>query len=166
MWLVGILLLGVAAMLGAVTLLATVVAYRARGMTLMRLPFFVWSQVVSALLLLLAFPRCRRGRLPVDGPRGGHQLFPPDGARRGQHAPGRVGRRQSAALATLLLVPRASRVYVLVLPAMGIVAEVITAHARRPLWRYGLMVGAVVVLGAWSMVVWAHHMLLTGMTRR
>ena len=54
-------------------------------------------------------------------------------------------------------------VYVLVLPAMGIVAEVITAHARRPLWRYGLMVAAVVALGGWSMVVWAHHMFLTGM---
>ena len=54
-------------------------------------------------------------------------------------------------------------VYVLILPAMGIVAEVLTAHARRNLWRYGLMVGAVAALGAWSMVVWAHHMLLTGM---
>ena len=55
-WLVGIFLLGVSAMLGAVNLLATVVAYRARGLTLLRMPFFVWAQVVTALLLLLAFP--------------------------------------------------------------------------------------------------------------
>ena len=54
-------------------------------------------------------------------------------------------------------------VYVLILPAMGIVAEVITANARRPLWGYGLMVGAVLFMGGMSMVVWAHHMFLTGM---
>ena len=51
----------------------------------------------------------------------------------------------------------------LVLPAMGIVAEVITANTRRPLWGYGLMVSAVLFMGVMSMVVWAHHMFLTGM---
>ena len=54
-------------------------------------------------------------------------------------------------------------VYVLILPAMGIVAEVITVNARRPLWGYGLMVSAVLFMGGMSMVVWAHHMFLSGM---
>ena len=54
-------------------------------------------------------------------------------------------------------------VYVLILPAMGIVAEVITTNARRPLWGYGLMVSAVLFMGGMSMIVWAHHMFLTGM---
>jgi heme/copper-type cytochrome/quinol oxidase subunit 1 len=54
-------------------------------------------------------------------------------------------------------------VYVLILPAMGLVAEVITRNARRPLWGYGLMVAAVLFMGGMSMVVWAHHMFLTGM---
>jgi heme/copper-type cytochrome/quinol oxidase subunit 1 len=54
-------------------------------------------------------------------------------------------------------------VYVLILPAMGIVAEVITTNARRPLWGYGLMVSSVLFMGGMSLIVWAHHMFLTGM---
>ena len=77
-------------MLGAVTLLATVVAHRARGMTLLRLPFFVWSQAVTALLLLLAFPALQAAAVFQLMDRVvGTQLLPADGPGREQHAAGR-----------------------------------------------------------------------------
>lgn len=163
-WLVGVLLLGVSSMLGAINIVATVVAYRARGMTLMRLPFFVWSQGVTALLLLLAFPALQAAAVfQLMDRLLGTSIFLPTGLAVSNTPLAVSGGGNPLLWQHLFWFLAHPEVYVLVLPAMGIVAEVITAHARRSLWRYGLMVGAVVALGAWSMVVWAHHMLLTGM---
>lgn len=163
-WLVGVFLLGISSMLSAITLVATVVACRARGLTLMRLPFFVWAQVVTALLLILAFPALQAAALMQFLDRvAGSSLFLPSGLAV-SNVPLRVSGGGNPLLWQHLFWFLAHpEVYVLILPAMGIVAEVLTAHARRTLWRYRLMVVAVVALGAWSMVVWAHHMLLTGM---
>lgn len=164
-WLVGILLLGVSSMLGAVSLVATVVAYRAPGLTLMRLPFFVWSQVMTALLLLLAFPALQAAAVFQLMDRVvGTSFFLPSGLAVSNTPLAVSGGGNPLLWQHLFWFLAHPEVYVLILPAMGIVAEVITAHARRTLWRYGLMVGAVVALGAWSMLVWAHHMLLTGMS--
>jgi cytochrome c oxidase subunit 1 len=163
-WLVGIFLLGVSSMLGAVNLLATVVAYRAPGLTLLRLPFFVWTQVVTALLLLLAFPALQAAAVFQWMDRVvGTSFFLPSGLAVSNVPLQVAGGGNPLLWQHLFWFLAHPEVYVLVLPAMGIVAEVITSHARRSLWRYGLMVGAVTALGAWSMVVWAHHMFLTGM---
>ncbi len=164
-WLVGIVLLGVSSMLGAMNIVATVVAYRARGLTLLRLPFFVWSQAVTALLLLLAFPALQAAAVfQLMDRLLGSSVFLPSGLAVSNVPLAVSGGGNPLLWQHLFWFLAHPEVYVLVLPAIGIVAEVITAHARRPLWRYGLMVGAVVTLGAWSMIVWAHHMLLTGMS--
>ncbi len=164
-WLVGILMLGVSSMLGAISLLATIVAYRAPGLTLMRLPFFVWSQAMTALLLLLAFPALQAAAVFQLMDRvAGTSFFLPSGLAVSNTPLAVSGGGNPLLWQHLFWFLAHPEVYVLILPAMGVVAEVITAHARRTLWRYGLMVGAVVALGAWSMVVWAHHMLLTGMS--
>lgn len=164
-WLIGILMLGVSSMLGAISLLATVVAYRAPGLTLIRLPFFVWSQVMTALLLLLAFPALQGAAVFQLMDRvAGTSFFLPSGLAVSNTPLAVSGGGNPLLWQHLFWFLAHPEVYVLILPAMGVVAEVITAHARRALWRYGLMVGAVVALGAWSMVVWAHHMLLTGMS--
>jgi cytochrome c oxidase subunit 1 len=163
-WLVGIFLVGVSSMIGAVNLLATVVAYRAPGLTLLRLPFFVWAQGVTALLLLLAFPALQAAAVFQWMDRVvGTSFFLPSGLAVSNVPLDVAGGGNPLLWQHLFWFLAHPEVYVLVLPAMGIVAEVITAHARRPLWRYGLMVSAVAALGGWSMVVWAHHMFLTGM---
>jgi len=163
-WLVGVLTLGASAMLGAVSLVATVVAYRAPGLTLMRLPFFVWSQAVTAVLLLLSFPPLQAAAIfQLMDRAAGTSFFLPSGLAVSNVPLEVSGGGNPLLWQHLFWFLAHPEVYVLVLPAMGIVAEVLTAHARRNLWRYGLMVGAVVGLGAWSMVVWAHHMYLTGM---
>ncbi len=163
-WLAGVFLLGVSSMLSAMTLIATVVAHRAPGLWLRRLPFFVWAQVVTALLLLLAFPALQAAAVFQLMDRvAGTSVFLPSGLAVSNVPLTVSGGGNPLLWQHLFWFLAHPEVYVLVLPAMGIVAEVLTAHARRNLWRYGLMVNAIAALGGWSMVVWAHHMLLTGM---
>lgn len=164
-WLVGILLVGVSAGLGAITMIATIVQCRAPGVTLARLPFFVWAQLVTALLLLLAFPALKAAAVFQLMDRvAGSSFFLPSGLVIGgialQDYSGGGNPLLWQHLFWFLAHPE---VYVLVLPAMGIVAEVIVANTGRPLWGYGLMVAAILFLGGMSMLVWAHHMFLTGM---
>ena len=164
-WLVGIILLGLSSTLGAINMLATIVQGRAPGMTWLRLPFFVWSQLVTALLLLLAFPALQAAAVFQLMDRvAGTSFFMPSGlVIGGVPLEGVVGGGNPLLWQHLFWFLAHPEVYVLILPAMGIVAEVITVNARRPLWGYGLMVGAVLFMGGMSMVVWAHHMFLSGM---
>ena len=164
-WLVGIFLIGLSSSLGAITMIATVVQGRAPGMTWMKLPFFVWSQLVTALLLLLAFPALQAAAIFQLMDRvAGTSFFLPTGLVIGG-APllGPTGGGNPLLWQHLFWFLAHPEVYVLILPAMGIVAEVITVNARRPLWGYGMMVASVLFMGGMSMVVWAHHMFLSGM---
>jgi cytochrome c oxidase subunit 1 len=164
-WLTGIFLLGVSSALNALNVLVTVVQCRAPGMTWGTLSFFVWSQLVTALLLLLAFPALQAAAIFQLMDRvAGTSFFLPSGLMvGGVPLQGISGGGNALMWQHLFWFLGHPEVYVLILPAMGIVAEVITTYARRPLWGYGLMVAAVLFMGGMSMVVWAHHMFLTGM---
>jgi len=164
-WLVGIFLLGVSSALNALNMIVTIVQCRAPGVTLARMPFFVWSQLVTALLLLLAFPALQAASiLQLMDRTVGTSFFLPSGLMiGGVPLQGIAGGGNPLLWQHLFWFLGHPEVYVLILPAMGIVAEVITRNARRPLWGHGLMVSAVLFMGGMSMVVWAHHMFLTGM---
>jgi cytochrome c oxidase subunit 1 len=164
-WLIGIFLIGVSSMLNAINVIVTVVHHRQPGLTLARLPFFVWSQLISALLLLLAFPALQAAAiLQLMDRTVGTSFFLPSGlVVGGVPLTGISGGGNPLLWQHLFWFLGHPEVYVLILPAMGIVAEVITANARRPLWGYGLMVASVLFMGGMSMIVWAHHMFLTGM---
>ena len=165
-WLIGIFVLGVSSALNAINVLVTVVQCRAPGVTWTNLPFFVWSQVVTALLLLLAFPALQAAAIfQLMDRLADTSFFLPTGlVVGGVPLQGISGGGNPLLWQHLFWFLGHPEVYVLILPAMGIVAEVITANARRPLWGYGLMVAAVLFMGGMSMVVWAHHMFLTGMS--
>jgi cytochrome c oxidase subunit 1 len=164
-WLAGILLIGLSSTLGAINMLVTIVQGRAPGMTWMKLPFFVWSQLVTALLLLLAFPALQAAAVfQLMDRLAGTSFFMPAGlVVGGVPLQGVMGGGNPLLWQHLFWFLAHPEVYVLILPAMGIVAEVITVNARRPLWGYGLMVSAVLFMAGMSMVVWAHHMFLSGM---
>ena len=164
-WLVGIFVIGVSSALNAINMIVTIVRCRASGVTLARMPFFVWSQLITALLLLLAFPALQAAAIFQLMDRvAGTSFFVPSGlVVGGVPLQGVSGGGNPLLWQHLFWFLGHPEVYVLILPAMGIVAEVITANARRPLWGYGLMVSAVLFMGGMSMVVWAHHMFLTGM---
>jgi cytochrome c oxidase subunit I len=165
-WLGGMLLLIFSALLGAVNFITTIVQLRAPGLTWFRLPFFVWAQFITAFLLLLAFPALQAAAVLQAMDRlAGTSFFLPSGlVISGQPLDAVVAGGGNALLWQHLFWFLAHpEVYVLVLPALGIIAEVIANNTRKPLWGYRLMVYSIFVLGFLSFVVWAHHMYLTGM---
>lgn len=164
-WLVGILLLGVSATLNSINVITTVVQLRAPGMTLMRMPFFVWAQLVAALLLLLAFPSLQAAAmLQLMDRLAGTSFFLPSGLMvSGAVVTSVSGGGNPLLWQHLFWFLGHPEVYVLILPAIGIVAEILAANTRRPLWGYRAMVAATLAVGVLSMAVWAHHMFLTGM---
>jgi cytochrome c oxidase subunit 1 len=164
LWLVGMLLLIFSSLLGALNFITTIIQLRAPGMTWFRLPFFVWAQFITAFLLLLAFPALQAAAILQGMDRVvGTSFFLPSGLAVSGQALDVAGGGNALLWQHLFWFLAHPEVYVLVLPAMGIVSEIITNNTRKPLWGYRLMVYSLFVLGFLSFVVWAHHMFLTGM---
>jgi len=163
-WLFGMVLLITSSLLGSVNFIVTIVQLRTTGMSLMRLPFFVWSQFVTSFLLLLAFPPLEAaGVLQLMDRLAGTSFFLPAGlVVSGQQLAGSGG-GSPLLWQHLFWFLAHPEVYVLILPALGIVAEVIANNTRKPLWGYKSLVYAAIFLGFMSFIVWAHHMFLTGM---
>jgi cytochrome c oxidase subunit 1 len=163
-WLFGMLLVITSSLLGSINIMVTILQLRAPGLTLMRLPFFIWAQLVTSFLLLLAFPPLEGAAfLQLMDRLAGTSFFLPTGlVVSGQSLP--VSGGGSPILWQHLFWFLAHpEVYVLILPALGIVAEVIANATRKPLWGYRAMVGSALWMGGMSFIVWAHHMFLTGM---
>jgi len=164
-WLLAMVFLITSSLLGSVNFITTIINLRARGMSWMRMPFFVWAMLVVAFLLLLAFPPLEVAALMQLSDRlFGSSFFLPSGlvAQDGSHFD-ISGGGSPLLYQHLFWFLGHPEVYVLLLPAIAIVAEVIPANTRRPLWGYKSMVYSVLVLGFLSFIVWAHHMYLTGM---
>jgi len=163
-WLVGMLLLIFSSLLGAINFIATIIQLRAPGMTWFRLPFFVWAQFITAFLLLLAFPALQAAAVLQGMDRLAHtSFFLPSGLVVTGQPVDVAGGGNALLWQHLFWFLGHPEVYVLILPAMGIIAEVIANNTRKPLWGYRLMVYSIFVLGFLSFIVWAHHMFLTGM---
>ncbi|MBA2743093.1 MAG: cbb3-type cytochrome c oxidase subunit I, partial [Chthoniobacterales bacterium] len=164
LWLVGFILLITSSLLGAVNFITTIIQLRAKGLTWMRLPFFVWAQLVTAFLLLLAFPPLEAAVVMQLMDRiGATSFFMPTGLVVNGAAVAISGGGSPILWQHLFWFLGHPEVYVLILPGMGIVAEIIANNTRKPLWGYKSLVFATLVLGFLSFVVWAHHMWLTGM---
>src|SRR5437867_1591013 len=164
-WIIGMVLLITSSLLGAVNFIATIIQLRAPGMTWMRLPFFVWAQFVTAFILLLAFPPLEAaGVMQLMDNLFGTSFFLPSGLMMGGSTPIQVSGGGSPLLwQHLFWFLGHPEVYVLILPGMGIVAEIITNNTRKPIWGYKSLVYSVLTIGFLSFIVWAHHMYLTGM---
>jgi cytochrome c oxidase subunit 1 len=164
MWLFGMVLLITSSLLGSVNFIATIVQLRAPGMTWMRMPFFCWAQLVTAFLLLLAFPPLEAaGVMQLMDRLAGTSFFLPSGLNVNGQVLGVSGGGSPLLWQHLFWFLAHPEVYVLILPGIGIIAEVVANNTRKPLWGYKTMVFAIFVLGFLSFVVWAHHMYLTGM---
>jgi len=163
-WLIGMVFLITSSLLGSVNFIVTIVQLRAEGLTFMRLPFFVWAQFVTAFLLLLAFPPLEAaGVLQLMDRLAGTSFFLPSGLVVSGVPLDVSGGGSPLLWQHLFWFLAHPEVYVLILPAMGIVGEVIANNTRKPLWGYKSLVYAVIFLGFMSFIVWAHHMFLTGM---
>ena len=163
-WIIGMVCLISSSLLGAVNFIATVIQLRAPGMTWMRLPFFVWAQFVTAFLLLLAFPPLEAAAVLQLMDKVAHtSFFLPTGLAVGGQLAHVSGGGSPLLWQHLFWFLAHPEVYVLILPAMGIVAEIIANNSRKPLWGYKSLVYSVLTIGFLSFIVWAHHMYLTGM---
>ena len=166
-WLVGMVLLITSSLLGAVNFIATIIQLRAPGMTWMRLPWFVWAQFVTAFILLLAFPPLEAaGVLQLMDNVAHTSFFLPTGLAVGGQLADRSGGGSPLLWQHLFWFLGHPEVYVLILPAMGIVVEVIANNTRKPIWGYKSLVYSVLFVGFMSFLVWAHHMFLTGMGQK
>ena len=163
-WLIGMTAVYFSNMLLSINLIVTIVQLRTHGLTMMRLPFFVWSQLVTAFMLLISFPPLAAAAcMQLMDRLKGTSFFMPDGLVVSEKALEVSGGGSALLWQHLFWFLAHPEVYVLILPAFGILAEIIANNTRKPLWGYRGMVFSAGFMAFMSMLVWAHHMYLTGM---
>ncbi|HET8728615.1 MAG TPA: cbb3-type cytochrome c oxidase subunit I [Alphaproteobacteria bacterium] len=148
--------------MGGLNYVVTVLQGRTRGMTLMRMPLTVWGIFTATVLALLAFPALFVGAVMLLFDRLlGTSFFMPALVEMGQHLQHEGG--SPILFQHLFWFFGHPEVYIVALPAFGIVSDLISTHARRNIFGYRMMVWAIVAIGALSFIVWAHHMYVSGM---
>ncbi|MEX8518926.1 MAG: cytochrome c oxidase subunit I [Leptothrix sp. (in: b-proteobacteria)] len=160
--LVSLLIFIVAATMGGLNYVTTVLQARTHGMTLLRLPLTVWGIFTATILALLAFPALFvSGVMMLLDKTLGTSFFMPAIVSFGQVSNHKGG--SPLLFQHLFWFFGHPEVYIVALPAFGIVSDLISVHARKSIFGYRTMVWAIVVIGALSFVVWAHHMFISGM---
>ena len=148
--------------MGGLNYVTTVLQARTRGMTLMRMPLSVWGIFTASVMGLLAFPALFVAAVMMLFDRlAGTSFFMP-----AMQSAGMITSTQGGSpllFQHLFWFFGHPEVYIVALPAFGIVSDLISVHARRNIFGYRMMVWAIVVIGALSFLVWAHHMYVSGM---
>ena len=152
LWILSLHLVGLSSLFGAINFICTIHNMRAAGMSWMRIPLFVWAIEVYSILLVVVIPVIATGvtLLLLDRQAGTHFFLPADGGNAVlyQHMFWFFGHPE---------------VYVIILPAMGVISEVIPVFSRKPIFGYKAIAFSTVAIGFYSMLVWAHHMFSVGM---
>ncbi|MFC7515979.1 cytochrome c oxidase subunit I [Herbaspirillum sp. GCM10030257] len=160
--LVSLLIFIVAATMGGLNYVTTVLQARTEGMTLMRMPLTVWGIFVATILALLAFPALFvSGVMMLLDKVLGTSFFMPSLISMGQVTDYKGG--SPLLFQHLFWFFGHPEVYIVALPAFGIVSDLISVHSRKSIFGYRNMVWAIVAIGVLSVVVWAHHMFVSGM---
>ncbi|AZQ74803.1 cytochrome c oxidase subunit I [Streptomyces luteoverticillatus] len=150
LWAMGLVLTGVSTTLGSVNFIATILCLRAPGMTMFRMPLFTWNVLLTAVLVLPAFPVLTAALFALEADRkfGAHVFDAANGgALLWQHLFWFFGHPE---------------VYIVALPFFGVVTEIVPVFSRKPVFGYTGMVGATIAITMLSATVWAHHMFATG----
>jgi cytochrome c oxidase subunit 1 len=151
-WCVGLIMLGIGSVATAVNFLVTILNMRAPGMTMMRMPVFVWMILVIAFLTLFAMPPVTAALIMVFMDRNFHTNF------FNAAAGGDPLMYQN-----LFWIFGHPEVYILILPGMGIVSEILPVFSRKPLFGYSIVVFSGIAIGFLGWGVWAHHMFVSGL---
>ncbi|HIM81217.1 MAG TPA: cytochrome c oxidase subunit I [Dehalococcoidia bacterium] len=151
-WALGLLILGISSVAAALNFLVTIVNMRCPGMTMMRMPVFIWMTLITSILLVLAFPVITVGLVELVMDRN----F-------GTHFFDTAGGGDPILWQHLFWVFGHPEVYILILPPMGVVSEILPTFSRKPLFGYPVVVFSGIVIGFMSWAVWSHHMFTTGM---
>jgi cytochrome c oxidase subunit I len=152
LWILGLHVLTIASLAGAINFVVTIHNLRAPGMSWTRMPLFVWAIEIYALMLIVVLPTLSAGLtlLLLDRQAGTNFFVPSEGgsAVLYQHAFWFFGHPE---------------VYIMILPVMGIISEILPVFARKPIFGYKAIAFSTVAIGFFSMLVWAHHMFTVGM---
>ena len=152
----------VAFTMGGLNYVTTVLQARTKGMTMMRMPLSVWGIFVATILALLAFPALFVASVMMMLDRLlGTSFFMPALVSQGQHLGYNGG--SPILFQHLFWFFGHPEVYIVALPAFGIVSDLLSTHARKNIFGYRMMVWAIVIIGGLSFAVWAHHMYVSGM---
>src|SRR3989475_7885326 len=151
-YIVGLAVNGVGTIIGAINLTVTILLMRCPGMAISRVPLFVWMTLVTSILILGAYPALTAAlvMLFVDRQLGGHFFDPAGGG-------------QVVLWQHLFWFFGHPEVYIMVLPAMGMISEVITVFSRKPVFGYTFVAGSSVAIAFLSFGGWAHHMFAVGL---
>jgi cytochrome c oxidase subunit I len=152
LWILSLHLVGISSLIGAINFVCTIHNMRAPGMSWMRIPLFVWAIEIYAVLLVIVIPVIAAGitMLLLDRQAGTHFFLPTEGgsALLYQHLFWFFGHPE---------------VYIIILPAMGVISEVIPVFSRKPIFGYKAIAFSTVAIGFFSLLVWAHHMFSVGL---
>ncbi len=163
LWLVALAILIVSFLLGGLNYITTILQMRTRGMSLMRLPLTIWSLLITAILMLLSFPVLTAAAIMLLFDRlAGTSFFVPSGLVVGGELISHTG-GNPILWQHLFWFLGHPEVYVLILPAMGMVSDIMSAHGRKPIFGYPFMVGSMAAIAILSFLVWGHHMYTSGM---
>jgi cytochrome c oxidase subunit 1/cytochrome c oxidase subunit I+III len=151
-WVLALTCLGISSIAGAINMIVTIITLRVPGQTIRRLPLFVWMTLVNSFLILMALPVLNGALmlLLVDRLLNAHVFTPAFGgsALLWQHYFWGFGHPE---------------VYIMILPAFGMISEVIPVFSGKPIYGYGFVAASTVAIAFLSFTVWAHHMFAVGM---
>jgi cytochrome c oxidase subunit 1 len=166
-WLLSLLFVGVSSMMGSVNYITTIVNMRAPGMTLYRMPMTIWALFITALLQALALPVLTVALFlqTLDKILGTCFFLPPDGLLFGNWHTG-PGGGQPLLWQHLFWFYSHPAVYIMILPAMGMVSDIIATFSRKELFGYRAMIYSIAGIAGLGFIVWGHHMFQSGMDPR
>jgi cytochrome c oxidase subunit 1 len=166
-WLLALTWVGVSSMMGAINYVTTIVKMRAPGMTLFRMPLTIWALFIAALLQLFALPVLTAASILQLLDRIAHTgFFTPTNLLVNQLSPEGVGQAaggQPLLWQHLFWFYSHPAVYIMVVPAMGMASDIISVHARKPIFGYKPMAFSMMAIAGLGFIVWGHHMFMSGM---
>ena len=162
-WLLALLFAGISSLMGSINYITTIVMLRAPGMRMFRMPMTVWAMFITALLQAFALPVLTSALIMQMLDRVvGTNFFSPTGWTVA-NAPPVVGGGNPLLFQHLFWFYSHPAVYVMILPAMGMVSDIIATFSRKPLFGYKPMVLAIAGIAGLGFIVWGHHMFQSGM---
>ena len=161
LWILSLVFFVVSVLLGGINYITTVLNLRTKGMSMWRMPLTIWAFFVTAILGLLSFPVLVSGFFLLMFDRSMGTSFYLSEIFIGGQAMENVG-GSPILYQHLFWFLGHPEVYIIILPAMGIVSEVLSVHSRKPIFGYRAMVYSILAIGFLSFIVWAHHMFMSG----
>ena len=162
-WLLAVTLVGVSSMMGSVNYMTTILQMRAPGLTMFRLPLTIWAMFITAILQAFALPvLTAAGFMQIFDRMAGSGFFVPEGLVI-NNADAESGVGQPLLWQHLFWFFSHPAVYIMILPAMGMVSDILACFARKPIFGYKPMVYSISGIAGLGFIVWGHHMFVSGM---